>query len=62
MSAPLTLFNSLTRATEGLHAYRSGDGCASIPAARRSTTSPHLGNLRAYVFTDTLRRVLNWKG
>ena len=22
----------------------------------------HLGNLRAYVFTDTLRRTLNWKG
>jgi len=22
----------------------------------------HIGNLRAYVFTDTLRRVLNWKG
>src|SRR5881296_928573 len=23
---------------------------------------PHLGNMRAYVFADTLRRALRWKG
>ena len=58
---PLTLFNSLTRAMERF---------APIdPAmARLYSCGPtvynfaHLGNLRAYVFTDTLRRTLNWKG
>ncbi len=58
---PLTLFNSLTRATEAF---------APIDPAmvRLYSCGPtvynfaHLGNLRAYVFTDTLRRVLNWKG
>ncbi|WP_156678719.1 cysteine--tRNA ligase [Sphingomonas profundi] len=58
---PLTLFNSLTRAAETF---------APIDPAmvRLYSCGPtvynfaHLGNLRAYVFTDTLRRVLNWKG
>lgn len=58
---PLALFNSLTRATEAF---------APIDPAmvRLYSCGPtvynfaHLGNLRAYVFTDTLRRVLNWKG
>ncbi|MDO6413157.1 cysteine--tRNA ligase [Sphingomonas sp. BIUV-7] len=59
--APLVLFNSLTRATEE---FRPID-----PAmVRLYSCGPtvynfaHLGNLRAYVFTDTLRRTLNWKG
>ena len=59
--APLTLFNSLTRATEPFQPID--------PAmARLYSCGPtvyhfaHLGNLRAYVFTDTLRRTLNWKG
>src|SRR6195952_6111045 len=59
--APLLLFDSLTRATRPF---------APIdPAmARLYSCGPtvynfaHLGNLRAYVFTDTLRRTLNWKG
>ena len=59
--APLTLFNSLTRATEAfapidprmVRLYSCGPTVYS---------TAHLGNLRAYVFTDTLRRVLNWKG
>lgn len=58
---PLTLFNSLTRSLEAF---------APIDPrmARVYSCGPtvynyaHLGNLRAYVFTDTLRRVLNWKG
>jgi cysteinyl-tRNA synthetase len=61
MGQPLTLFNSLTRATETF---------APIDPAmvRLYSCGPtvynfaHLGNLRAYVFTDTLRRTLNWKG
>src|ERR1700712_5626131 len=57
----LTLFNSLTRAQEP---FAPGDGTT----ARVYSCGPtvynfaHLGNLRAYVFTDTLRRTLNWKG
>ncbi len=59
--APLMLFNSLTRATEAFQPIDSG-------MVRLYSCGPtvynfaHLGNLRAYVFTDTLRRTLNWKG
>jgi cysteinyl-tRNA synthetase len=59
--APLTLFNSLTRSIEPfapidpkmVRLYSCGPTVYS---------TAHLGNLRAYVFTDTLRRMLNWKG
>ena len=58
---PLTLFNSLTRVIEPfvpidpkmVRLYSCGPTVYNFA---------HLGNLRAYVFTDTLRRVLNWKG
>jgi cysteinyl-tRNA synthetase len=58
---PLTLFNSMSRATETfapidpkmVRLYSCGPTVYS---------AAHLGNLRAYVFTDTLRRTLNWKG
>ena len=59
--ASLKLFNSLTRSTE---AFQPIDPMM----ARLYSCGPtvynfaHLGNLRAYVFTDTLRRTLNWKG
>lgn len=59
--APLMLFNSMSRALEALEPID--------PAmVRLYSCGPtvynfaHLGNLRAYVFTDTLRRTLNWKG
>ena len=59
--APLRLFDSLTRALR--------DFVPIDPAmVRLYSCGPtvynfaHLGNLRAYVFTDTLRRTLNWKG
>ena len=59
--APLTLFNSLSRSIEPfapidpkmVRLYSCGPTVYS---------TAHLGNLRAYVFTDTLRRTLNWKG
>ena len=61
LGQPLTLFNSISRAIE---TFKPID-----PAmARVYSCGPtvyhyaHLGNLRAYVFTDTLRRVLAWKG
>ena len=57
----LVLFNSLTRETQPfqpidpamVRLYSCGPTVYNFA---------HLGNLRAYVFTDTLRRVLNWKG
>ena len=59
--APLRLYNSYTRELE---TFRSIDP----RFVRMYSCGPtvynfaHLGNLRAYVFTDTLRRVLTWKG
>lgn len=57
---PLQLYNSLTRSLE---AFRPLD-----PANMRVYSCgptvynyAHIGNLRAYVFTDTLSRVLTWK-
>lgn len=59
--APLTLYNSLTRSTES---FRPID-----PAnVRVYTCGPtvynyqHIGNMRAFLFADTLGRVLRWKG
>jgi cysteinyl-tRNA synthetase len=57
----LTLFNSLSRSLEP---FAPSDG----HTARVYSCGPtvynfaHLGNLRAYVFTDTLRRTLLFKG
>lgn len=59
--APLMLFNSLTRAVERFTPVHPGE-------ARVYTCGPtvyayqHIGNMRAYVFADTLGRVLSWKG
>jgi cysteinyl-tRNA synthetase len=59
--AQITFFNSLTRTLEP---FIPGDP----DLVRVYSCGPtvynfaHLGNLRAYVFTDTLRRTLVWKG
>jgi len=58
---PLTLFNSLSRSAEtfvpidpsNVRVYSCGPTVYNYA---------HIGNLRAYVFTDTLSRVLTWKG
>ena len=58
---PLSLYNSLTRQLEmfepidpaNVRVYSCG------PTVYHYA---HIGNLRAYVFTDTLSRVLRWKG
>ena len=40
----------------------SADVRACTAVVPRSTTFAHLGNMRPYVFADTLRRALRWKG
>jgi cysteinyl-tRNA synthetase len=66
----LRLFNSLTRELEPfkpVHAGTEGDP-NDPPEARVYTCGPtvynyqHIGNMRAYVFADTLGRVLSYKG
>jgi cysteinyl-tRNA synthetase len=58
---PLTLYNSLTRQPEPFTPRDPGN-------VRIYSCGPtvyhyaHLGNLRAYVFTDTLTRTIAWKG
>lgn len=60
-SVPLKLFNSLTRALEPFAPVHPGE-------ARVYTCGPtvynfqHIGNMRAYVFADTLGRALSFKG
>jgi len=59
--APLKLFNSLTRQIEVFEPVHPGE-------ARVYSCGPtvynyqHIGNMRAYVFADTLGRTLQWKG
>lgn len=58
---PLKLFNSLTRQVEVFEPVHPGE-------ARVYSCGPtvynyqHIGNMRAYVFADTLGRTLQWKG
>ena len=60
-TAPLMLFNSLTRSLEAFEPVHPGE-------ARVYSCGPtvynyqHIGNMRAYVFADTLGRTLQWKG
>lgn len=59
--APLILYNSLTRSAEPFQPIHPGE-------ARVYTCGPtvynyqHIGNMRAYVFADTLGRTLSYKG
>ena len=60
-AAPLVLFNSLTRSLQPFEPVHPGE-------ARVYSCGPtvynyaHIGNMRAYVFADTLGRVLSFKG
>ncbi|NIJ35587.1 cysteinyl-tRNA synthetase [Sphingopyxis panaciterrae] len=59
--SPLRLFNSLTRSLEDFQPVHAGE-------ARVYSCGPtvynyqHIGNMRAYVFADTLGRTLSFKG
>jgi cysteinyl-tRNA synthetase len=59
--SPLTLFNSLSR-TQELFAPSDGKTARVYSCGPTVYNFAHLGNLRAYVFTDTLRRTLLFKG
>src|SRR3546814_4471464 len=68
-ATPLKLFNSLTRSLEifePVHPGVPGDP-ANPPEARVYSCGPtvynypHIGNMRAYVFADTLGRALSYK-
>ncbi|MDP5278544.1 cysteine--tRNA ligase [Sphingomonas sp. DG1-23] len=62
MSASLTLYNSLTRSLEPFAPLDPAKGVRVYSCGPTVYNYAHLGNLRAYVFTDTLSRVLTWKG
>ncbi|MEM7482662.1 MAG: cysteine--tRNA ligase [Acidobacteriota bacterium] len=60
-ASQVTLFNSMTRKLEPFEPLRE-DGVRIYTCGPTVYNYAHLGNLRAYVFGDTLRRVLQWKG
>jgi cysteinyl-tRNA synthetase len=56
----LRLYNSLGRRLEE---FTPSEGIAGLYSCGPTVYSfPHLGNMRPYVFADTLRRALAWKG
>lgn len=58
---PLRLFNSLTRQLEVFEPIHDGE--ARVYTCGPTVYNyPHIGNMRAYVFADTLGRVLTYKG
>lgn len=59
--APLKLFNSLTRSLEEFVPVHPGE--ARVYSCGPTVYNyPHIGNMRAYVFADTLGRTLSFKG
>ncbi|HWW58242.1 MAG TPA: cysteine--tRNA ligase [Sphingopyxis sp.] len=58
---PLKLFNSLTRSLETFEPVHPGE--ARVYSCGPTVYNyPHIGNMRAYVFADTLGRTLSYKG
>ena len=58
---PLKLFNSLTRSLEAFVPVHPGE--ARVYSCGPTVYNyPHIGNMRAYVFADTLGRTLSYKG
>ena len=61
MVADLVLYNSLTRRLETFEPI-DPENVRLYSCGPTVYNYAHIGNLRAYVFTDTLSRVLTWKG
>lgn len=60
-ASPLKLFNSLTRSLEIFEPVHAGE--ARVYSCGPTVYNyPHIGNMRAYVFADTLGRTLSYKG
>jgi cysteinyl-tRNA synthetase len=59
--ADLVLYNSLSRSLERFEPI-DPDHVRVYSCGPTVYNYAHIGNLRAYVFTDTLSRVLSWKG
>ncbi|GAA3304701.1 cysteine--tRNA ligase [Dactylosporangium vinaceum] len=59
--APISLYNSLSRRAEPLRPLVPGE-VGLYTCGPTVYSYAHLGNMRPYVFSDTLRRVLEWKG
>ncbi|MBJ7499234.1 MAG: cysteine--tRNA ligase [Sphingopyxis sp.] len=60
-ASPLRLFNSLTRSLENFEPVHPGE--ARVYSCGPTVYNyPHIGNMRAYVFADTLGRTLSYKG
>lgn len=60
--APLSLHNSLTRSLDPFAPIDPAKGVRMYSCGPTVYNYAHIGNLRAYIFTDTLSRVLRWKG
>lgn len=61
MAEPIRLFNTLSRAVEDFKPMRPGEvGLYSCGPTVYSYA--HIGNMRAYIFADTLRRTLTYLG
>src|SRR3546814_505647 len=59
--APLMLFDSLTRSLQPFAPVHPGE--ARVYSCGPTVYNyPHIGNMRAYVFADTLGRTLSYKG
>jgi cysteinyl-tRNA synthetase len=58
----LQLYNSLSRSIERFEPLDPDKGVRVYSCGPTVYNYAHIGNLRAYVFTDTLSRVLKWKG
>src|SRR5690349_9356717 len=61
MAEPIRLFNTLTRSVDDFKPMVAGK--VSLYSCGPTVYSlPHIGNMRAYIFADTLRRVLTYLG
>lgn len=58
----LSLYDSLSRSLRAFEPLDPAKGVRVYSCGPTVYNYAHIGNLRAYVFTDTLARVLRWKG